>query len=83
MAYRFNPFTGNLSYYEKGLPSGGSEGQVLRKASDSDEWEWADETSGNDGINTVPGSNFCKVTNLYVDPSTGKLIVEYDDNPIL
>ncbi len=28
-----------------------------------------------------PPSGKCKVTNFYVDPATGKLVVEYDNNP--
>lgn len=30
---------------------------------------------------TVPDGAY-KVTNLYVDPTSGKLIIEYEDNPI-
>lgn len=33
-------------------------------------------------IVTSPPSGKCKVTNLFVDPSTGKLAVEYEDTPI-
>ena len=29
-----------------------------------------------------PPSGYCKVKNLYVDPGTGKVVVEYDDTPI-
>jgi len=30
---------------------------------------------------SVPPQGKCKVTNLYVDPDTGKLVVEYSDIP--
>lgn len=32
-------------------------------------------------IASQPPSGKYKVTNLYVDPVTGKLVVEYDDTP--
>ena len=35
------------------------------------------------GILSSPLSGKYRVTNLYVDPSTGKLVVEYDDTPVL
>jgi hypothetical protein len=31
---------------------------------------------------SFPPRGKCKVVNIYVDPSTSKLIVEYDDIPI-
>lgn len=33
------------------------------------------------GIPTSPPSGKCRVTNLYVDPATEKLVVEWDDTP--
>ncbi len=38
---------------------------------------WEDTT----GIKSTPPSGYYRVTNLYVDPSTGKMIVKYDDTP--
>ncbi len=42
-------------------------------------------TDSLDGCTTivlsVPPSGKCCVTNLYVDPETGKLVVEYDNVP--
>jgi len=35
-----------------------------------------------DGLTVAPPSGKCQVVNLYVDPSTGRLIVEYDDQPV-
>jgi len=32
-------------------------------------------------IESNPPSGECKVTNLYVNPTSGKLVVEYDDVP--
>lgn len=29
-----------------------------------------------------PPSGKCKVTNIYVDPATGKLVVKYEDIPV-
>jgi len=34
------------------------------------------------GIASDPPVGYCFVTNLYVDPETGKLIVEYDDEEV-
>ena len=33
----------------------------------------------NDILHSAPPEGKCKVKNLYVDPATGKLVVEYDD----
>ena len=33
-------------------------------------------------LKSVPPSGKCKVTNIYVDPVTGKVIVDYDDTPV-
>jgi hypothetical protein len=33
------------------------------------------------GVESAPPSGKCPVKNLYVDPSTGRLTVEYDDIP--
>lgn len=30
---------------------------------------------------SVPPAGCCKVTNIYVNPQTGKLVVVYDDTP--
>jgi len=32
-------------------------------------------------INSIPPPGKCKVVNIYVDPSTNKLVIEYDDTP--
>lgn len=32
-------------------------------------------------VASTPPVSKCKVTNLYVDPETGKLVVEYDNTP--
>jgi len=34
------------------------------------------------GVNTSPPTDKYRVTNLYVDPTTGRLVVEYDDTPV-
>jgi hypothetical protein len=34
------------------------------------------------GAISIPPTGKCKVTNLYVDPLTGKLTIEYDNIPI-
>ena len=34
------------------------------------------------GMVSKPPSGKCRVTNLYVDPSTGKVVVEYEDTPV-
>jgi hypothetical protein len=33
-------------------------------------------------MESVPPTGKFKVTNLFVDPSTGRLTVEYDDEPV-
>jgi len=33
------------------------------------------------GVPSSPPSGKCRVINLYVDPATGKLVVEWDDIP--
>ena len=35
-----------------------------------------------DGLTVTPPTGKCQVTNLYVDQSTGRLVVEYDDTPV-
>lgn len=35
-----------------------------------------------DRICSRPPSGMCQVTGLYVNPETGKIIVEYDDEPV-
>lgn len=37
---------------------------------------------GDNGLLATGKSGMCKVTNLWVNPETGKLVVEYDTNPI-
>ena len=39
------------------------------------------EASG-EGIASVPPTGYYKVVNIYVNPATGKLTVEYDNTPI-
>ena len=39
-------------------------------------------TGGEDSLGSVPPSGKCKVTNIYVDPLTEKLTIEYDNTPI-
>jgi len=34
------------------------------------------------GVASNPPTGYCKVTNFYVDPATGKLVVEYEDIPV-
>jgi hypothetical protein len=34
-----------------------------------------------ENISTPPPGN-CKVTNIYVDPETGKLVIIYEDIPV-
>ena len=38
------------------------------------------QTADGLAVNTPAGK--CQVVNLYVDPSTGRLVVEYDDQPV-
>ncbi len=33
-------------------------------------------------IPSVPPSGKCKVVNIYVDPDTGKLVIEYEEIPV-
>ena len=35
-----------------------------------------------DGLAVSPPTGKCRVVNMYVDPLTGRLIVEYDDQPV-
>jgi hypothetical protein len=35
-----------------------------------------------DGLAVATPTGKCPVVNLYVDPMTGRLIVEYDDQPV-
>ena len=53
-------------------------------------WHWEEASSPTVGLATQaalntavsnPPSGKCKVTNLFVDPVTGKLVVEYDNTP--
>ena len=37
---------------------------------------------GEDSIASSPPAGFYKVTNIFVNPSNGKLRVQYDDTPI-
>jgi len=32
-------------------------------------------------LKSAPPSGKCKITNLYVDPVTGKVVIQYDDTP--
>ncbi len=34
-----------------------------------------------EAIKSLPPKGYFRVTNLYVDPSTGKMVVKYDDTP--
>ena len=34
------------------------------------------------GMVSKPPSGKCRITNLYVDPDTGKVVVEYEDTPV-
>lgn len=33
-------------------------------------------------LNSNPPVGKCKVTNIYVDQNTGKLVISYDDQPV-
>lgn len=44
----------------------------------TEDGKWVEEV----GIPSSPPSGKCKVKNFYVDPATGKLVVEYDNNPV-
>lgn len=37
---------------------------------------------GTDSIASEAPVGYCKVTNFFVNPSTGRLVVEYDDTPV-
>ena len=39
-------------------------------------------TASGGGIASVPPTGSFKVVNIYVEPSTGKLTIEYDNTPI-
>lgn len=80
MAYIFNPFTGTLTYYEVGVPEGGTSGEILTVNSAEDGWEWK-EPSDTIGslIISKPDENGRRVTNIYVSAETGKTVVEYED----
>jgi len=38
-------------------------------------------TASGEGIASVPPTGYYKVVNIFVNPATGKLTVEYDDTP--
>jgi len=81
MPYIFNPLIGALTYYEPGLPSGGDSGNILVINDNGDGWEWVEpaNTIGNVIISN-PNENGRRVTNIYVNASTGKTVVEYEDS---
>ena len=39
------------------------------------------EVNSVSGLATTPPQGKCKIVNMYVDPSTGKVVVQYDDTP--
>jgi len=80
MAWRINPFTGTLGYYEPGLPEGGESGEILTVDSTGDGWEWVEptDTIGNVVI-SKPDEDGRRITNIYVSATTGKTVVEYED----
>jgi len=82
MPYKVNPHTGNLTYYERGVPSGGTPGKVLSVDVDGATVVWKDGTDVMSTSISNPPSGMFRVTNLYVDSATGKLTVEYDDTPV-
>jgi len=53
----------------------GTKGQVLTAQGAGADPVWSA------AFTSSPPSGMCRVTNLYVDPATGKLVVEYDDTP--
>ena len=82
MPWMINPFTGRFTYYERGIPAGGEEGQVLRKTSgETADYAWTQETLLADVFKSKPPEGAYRVTNIYVDPSTSRLFIEYDDVP--
>ena len=42
----------------------------------------ADLVASSEILSAVTPPGKCKVTNLYVDPDTGRLVVEYNDTPM-
>jgi len=77
MPFKVNPLTGDLIYYEKGVPLDGEEGYVLKKT--LEEWAWVPpvEVIGDRVLSNPPPDNL-RVTNIYVSAEL-KVIVEYSD----
>ncbi len=48
---------------------------------DGDELELTNLLSTSGGLESIPPTGHFKVTNLYVDATTGKLVVDYDNTP--
>ena len=55
-------------------------GKTIRRNITDDGFEAITVSAG--GVESNPPSGKCKVVNLYVVISTGKLVVEYDDTPV-
>ena len=41
-----------------------------------------DEVTEVTGITTIPPVGKYRITNIYVDPDTGRVNIEYDDTPV-
>jgi len=91
MAWKINPITGQLDYYE-------AAGTIICSIPPSDKCrvtnlyvdpdinkfivKYDDVVGGEEGsIPSDPPTDKYRVINLYVDPTSGRLIVKYDDTP--
>ena len=79
MPWKINPFTKQLTYYERGVPPIAADGYVLKSSADTYEWAPPHEVVGDRIQSAPPSIGGLRVTNIWVNGDTGKLEVEYSD----
>ena len=80
MPWKVNPNTKTLMYYEKGVPEPDEPGKILSVDVEGN-ITWTEPDLVGSKIVSYPPADMYQVTNIYVNPTTGKTVVDYEDTP--
>ena len=80
MPWKLEPLSGKLIYYEKLIPPDAEPGKVLGVNTEGT-IDWVEPDTIGSKIVSYPPPDMYQVTNIYVNPETGKTVVDYEDTP--